>query len=467
MVIDDDPVWVQGIGLTLDRTGYAFVGAHNLAEARQALQDHCVDLILADETLGRESGTKFLAEEIRGHEQGLPCIVISGHADLEMALKAMRAGAVDMLPKPFTSDQLVETLRRNLKDSETIREARRHRWHAAKHAEMGAIVGNSPAIQKLIAMIRRVAATDSTVLIQGESGTGKELVAQAIHHASHRKHRAMVAVNIGSLPPTLLESTLFGVRKGAYTGADSDRPGLFEVADNSTLFLDEIGEATSEVQVRLLRALEERAVTRLGDTIVRAVDVRLIAATNRDLKKDIESGKFRSDLYYRLNVVRLQSPALRDRVEDIESIARHLLADLNRRQKRRVRGLDKSAIDKLKRHDWPGNVRELRNVIESAVIRSETDWIVADDIDLDGTTGSQARFDALLELPRKEALDEFDRRYMKRLLDRAKDMTEAAKLAKTDRANLYKILDRLGMRSSESATGPSPEDHTTSSELEA
>jgi DNA-binding NtrC family response regulator len=442
LVIDDDPDFVEGIRLTLERAGYTVLGAGNLPDARQMLQEHCIDLLLVDESLGRESGVRFLSE-IRAIESGLPSVVISGHADLEMALKAMRAGAIDMLPKPFGGEELVDTVQRNLADSEIVRMVRRNRWYAARHAEMGGIIGQSPALCKLVETIRRVAPTDSTVLIQGESGVGKELVARAVHMASPRRHREMVAENFGSLSQTLLESTLFGSRRGAYTGADSDRPGLFEIAHGSTLFLDEIGESTPEVQVRLLRVLEERTVTRMGDSKPRQVDVRLIAATNRDLKHESDSGRFRADLYYRLNVIRLQIPPLRDRAEDIEPIAKHLLSELNRRQKRKIKGLDRSAIQKLQRHHWPGNVRELRNVIEFGVITADSDWITAEDLVLDRDSVTHSKFDPMLELTYRDAMSEFDRRYFRRLIQRANgNKSRAAELAGIDRTNIYKHLEK-------------------------
>lgn len=442
LVIDDEPDFVRGVGLTLERAGFRFHGGNNLSQARQVLGDHYVDLILVDETLGRESGTRFLTE-MRTTQPGLPCIVISGHADLDMALAAMRAGAVDMLPKPFQSEDLIRTVRRNLDETEIIREGRRHRWHASRQAEMGALVGGSPAMIKVVETIRRVAASDATVLIQGESGTGKELVANAIHRASARRHRELVAENVGSLSQSLLESTLFGIRKGSFTGATSDRPGLFEIADGSTLFLDEIGEATPEVQIRLLRALEERTITRVGDSKPRKVDVRMIAATNLDLREEVDQKRFRADLYYRLNVIRIVVPPLRERIEDVEAIAKHLLGVVSKRQKRRVLGFESGALDKLRAYSWPGNVRELRNVIESAVIQAERDRIDPESIVLDRDSKSLSGLEGMLRLPYRDAVVQFDRRYFGRLLERTNgNKSEAAELAGVDRTTLYKHLEK-------------------------
>jgi DNA-binding NtrC family response regulator len=444
LIVDDEADFVNGLIDTLRDAGYQAAGANNLAQARAALETQFVDLMLIDEWMGRETGTKFLAE-VRQTQPGMPAVLISGHAHLEMALKAMRAGATDMLPKPFTSEELLEVVHRNLEDSTLVREARRNRWFATRQAEMAAIVGESPVIRQMIATIRRVASSTSTVLVEGESGTGKELVSRAIHEASPRKHREMVVENFGALTQTLLESTLFGVKRGAYTGADRDRPGLFELANGSTLFLDEIGECPLDAQTRLLRVLEERKVTRIGDTQSRPVDVRLVAATNRDLGQRVTEGLFRADLYYRLKVVQLKIPPLRERPEDIEPIAKHLLAEICKKQSQRFKGFDAKALDKLRQYHWPGNARELRNVIENAVVAfAQPDWVQADDLVLE--PGSGGWFERALEGYYRDAAAEFDRRYFERLLKRANgNKTLAADLAGIDRSNIYKHLDRAGL----------------------
>ncbi len=294
-------------------------------------------------------------------------------------------------------------------------------------------------------MVALVAPTNSTVLIQGESGTGKELIARAIHAASPRRRQPMVSRNVAAMPLTLIESTIFGVRKGAFTDAKFDQPGLFEVAGGGILFLDEIGEAPLEVQVRLLRVLESRTVIRLGDTIERHIDVRLIVATNRDLKADVDAKRFRSDLYYRLNVVRIQIPPLRERLEDIEPLAKFLLAQQNKDQGKTIRGFDPAAIDKLHQYRWPGNVRELRNVVEFAVIHCQDDLIHAGNLHLDPSEESPAALDGVLDLPFREATAEFEQRYFDRLLQRTNgNKTKAADLAEIDRTVLHAHLRKLG-----------------------
>jgi DNA-binding NtrC family response regulator len=458
LIVDDEEDFAREVIATLKGLGFEAAGARNPEEARTVLNERYVDLMLVDEWMGRDetgkelqTGTKFL-RETRATQPGMPAVLISGHAHLEMAVKAMRAGACDMLPKPFTSEQLQEVVRRNLEDSALVREARRNRWFASKKAEMAAIVGESPAIKQMIATIRRVASSTSTVLVEGESGTGKELVARAIHEASPRKHREMVAENFGALQQSLLESTLFGAKRGAFTGADRDRPGLFELASGSTLFLDEIGECPLDAQTRLLRVLEERTVTRLGDTKARAVDVRLVAATNRDLAQRVQQGLFRADLYYRLKVVQIKIPPLRERPEDIEPIAMHLLAEICKKQAQRFKGFDAKALEKLRQYHWPGNARELRNVVENAVVAfAQPDWIQAEDLIVE--PGSGGWIERALEGNYRDAAAEFDRRYFERLLKRAKgNKTEAADLAGIDRSNIYKHLERAGLESRENTT---------------
>jgi DNA-binding NtrC family response regulator len=443
LLVDDEPDFVAGMARHLTRVGYETLTATTLAECRAILEERFVDLVLLDERLGREFGTRYLVELRKSHA-GLAAVIVSGHADLDLALKAMRAGAVDVLPKPFTDVLLIETVRRALAESQLTREARHHRWHAGRDARFPEIVGESDAMRKLIDTVRRVASTNSTVLIQGESGTGKELIARAIHAASPRRYRSLVCQNVGAMPSTLIESTLFGVRKGAFTDAKADRAGLFETANQGTLFLDEIGDAPAEVQVRLLRVLEQRTVTRLGDSSERPVDVRLIAATNHDLKADVDAKRFRADLYYRLNVVRINVPPLRERTEDIEPLAAYLLAQQNKEQGRAIKGFDRDSLEKLRRYRWPGNVRELRNVIEAAVIHTQGEIIQPANLHLDADHRESSGLDSALELPFRDAIIEFEQHYFGRLLEKTNgNKKNAAELAGIDRTVLHAHLRKL------------------------
>ena len=446
--IDDEPDFLATWAPPLRRAGYDPLNATTLRQARDLLAQHFVDLLLVDERIGYESGTAFLAE-IRQTHPGLGAIIVSGHADLGMAVRAMELGALSVIAKPFPESLLLEKVRVALENSALAREARYQRWHAAESGFPG-IVGQSEAIAKVLASVRKVAPTQSTVLIQGESGTGKELVARAIHTASGRRAQRFQAENLGAITPSLAESTLFGHARGSFTGATTERAGLFEAANRGTLFLDEIGEATPEVQVRLLRALEQRAITRIGETTPRPVDVRLVAATNRDLLRSVQNKTFREDLYYRLQVVVIDVPPLRDRPEDIEPLASFLLSQQNRIQGKHIEGFSPAALRRLMSYHWPGNVRELRNTVENAVIHAEGMHIEEDGIVLRRPASGDPELAPLWGRKYRDAVLEFDRLYFGRLLQQTNNnKTAAAARAGLDRTSLHDHLRKLESRSKE------------------
>jgi DNA-binding NtrC family response regulator len=439
LVLDDDPDAVDAVRDILERSGYEVLGFSSVNEARSHLESEFVDLLLLDERMGRHSGTQFLSQ-CRSNYPGLGGILISGYVDKERAIAALRAGAIDVLEKPVDKEQLLSTVSTALSSSELIREARFERWRAARSPGEPDIIGQSDALQKLLGYLPQLAATTAPVLIQGESGTGKELIARAIHARSPRRLRPFIAVNAGGLAPTLLESTLFGSKKGSYTDSRSDQAGYFEAASGGTLFLDEIGETLPELQVRLLRVLQEKTVTRVGDTQPRPVDARIVAATNRDLRREVEAGRFRQDLYYRLAVFPLTLPPLRERKSDIPALARHLLAKHIRELGRSIRGFSETAVDKLAAYPWPGNIRELDNVIQRAAILADGLEIGPESLWLDNPADS-AGVETWLEQPFREAELGFERRYFLRLMDRARDnKTKAAELAEIDRKTLYDHL---------------------------
>jgi two-component system, NtrC family, response regulator AtoC len=371
-------------------------------------------------------------------------IMMSAYGDDEAALEAIRRGAYDFIPKPFRADQVLLVLRKAIEREGLRREV------AQLHDELDAlrtptgIVGRSPRIAQAIALADKVARHPSTVLITGESGTGKELIARHIHDASPRASRPFVAVNCAAIPEALLESELFGHAKGAFTGAVTERQGLFEEAHDGTLFLDELGDLPVSLQVKLLRALQEGEVRRVGDNASRSVDVRLVAATARDLESDVAEGKFRADLYYRINVVRIHLPALRERSEDIPELVRHFIERFNRRLAMRVTGATPAAMRALVEYPWPGNVRELENVVERAMVLTDGPQLGVEQ--LPTLAAPATRSDAAtspLDLSVKRRTEELERVLIKEALERTRgNRTRAAKLLDlSHRALLYKIRD--------------------------
>src|SRR5713101_1917227 len=319
--------------------------------------------LLLDVELPGLSGMELQAELVKRYINH-PIIFLTGHGNIELCVRAMKAGASEFFAKPFDPESLLLAVQRVLAENEVRQRG------AATHTTRSGIVGNSIALRKILRQIKLVSGTDATVLITGESGTGKELIARAIHEASLRSARSLVTVNCGAIPETLFESEFFGHVKGAFTGAQRDKPGRFELANEGTLFLDEISEIPLGMQSKLLRVLQEREVERLGDTRLRKLNVRIIAATNRSLDQEMEAGRFRSDLYYRLGVFIIDIPPLRERPEDVPLLAEYFLRHSAERLKRPVPKLTETSVNTLLRYDWPGNVRELQNEIERAIILS-------------------------------------------------------------------------------------------------
>jgi two-component system nitrogen regulation response regulator NtrX len=403
LVVDDEPRILETLSSLLEREGWRVLTARDgtAAETQLAREDG-IAFALLDVALPGESGLTLL-ERWRNERPGLVVILMSGHGTIEMAVQATRLGAYDFLEKPLSADRLFVTLRN----------AVRARTLAHENAELReaagvgrSLVGRSAAMKALLDTIARVGPTTATALVQGESGTGKELVARALHDLSPRREEAFVAVNCAAIPEELVESELFGHEKGAFTGAVQARRGRFEEAHRGTLFLDEVGDMSPRTQARLLRALQEGEISRVGGNAPIQVDVRVIAATNRPLEKAIARGEFREDLYYRLNVVPLAVPALRERPEDVGLLAEHFLKLVARQMGRRPRALERDALSVLARYEWPGNVRELRNLVERLVILTPGETIKAADVSvqlggapLAATTPSAPRGATITEAP--------------------------------------------------------------------
>ncbi|BBO77352.1 acetoacetate metabolism regulatory protein AtoC [Desulfosarcina widdelii] len=378
MVVDDDSAHRTMLHTLVGGWGYEIIEADDGESAVAAVGDQAVDLVLMDIHMVRVSGIEAL-ERIKSINPAIPIVLMTAYASIEMAVDALKKGAYDYLTKPLDFEKLKLTMDRALEHIRLKNENRALKERLEGEFQSSDIIGSSPLMMRLMATSAQVAASEATVMITGESGTGKELVAAAIHHNSPRKEGPFVKVNCAAITETLLESELFGHEKGAFTGAERRREGRFVQANGGSLFLDEVGEMPVAMQVKLLRVLQERELTRVGGEQVLPVDVRLIVATNRNLAQMVEDGEFRGDLFYRLNVVELKTPPLRERREDIPLLATHFLKRFAEKNRKKVDRFAPRAMDMLIRHTWPGNVRELMNTIERAVVLAASDCLVEED----------------------------------------------------------------------------------------
>jgi nitrogen regulation protein NR(I) len=463
LIVDDEPNLRKILSAQLTRDGYDVLTAEDGEQGLQLLHEHHIDLVVTDLKMPKVDGMTLLKKAVE-EDPELPIVLITAHATVDTAVEALKSGAFDFVTKPFDKDEVRQIVAKALK----TRELRgRDATPVSRGARFG-IIGSSPGIAELYSILERVADTPTTVLITGESGTGKELVARALHEHSGRKDKPFIKVNCAAIPKELIESELFGYERGAFTGAVASKPGRFELANGGTLFLDEIGEIPIEMQVKLLRALQESEFERVGGIKTIRVDVRLVAATNRDLKKLIASGAFREDLFYRLNVVPIRLPALRERTGDIPLLVEHFLAKFNERLRKRVEGVEQGALDLLVQYPWPGNIRELENVIERAVLFCDTHELNA------GALPPEVRgIPAIANVPLPEAdlqaalaseggLKEHVRvamsRLEKELVSRALqqtsgNVTHAARLLKISRKGLQLKMKELGLREGSSDKG--------------
>ena len=380
LVVDDDPGLRQSLGLLLSESGHESSGEGDAVRALERATAEGFDAILCDVRMPAMDGLTFLRRYRDGGGEAL-VIVMSAYGNEDAAIAAMREGAYDYLHKPFRPDEVTLTLRKAQERERLRREVASLRASLGADLVKGEVVAESPAMRRVLELASRAAGSNSTVLVTGESGTGKEVLARALHRMSPRSESAFVAVNCAAIPESLLESELFGHLRGAFTGATQDRPGLFEAAHEGTLFLDEIGELSPALQAKLLRVLEDGEVRRVGDQRTRKVDVRVIAATAVPLEQAVQQGAFREDLFYRLNVIRLHIPPLRERPEDVPALVTHFAQETARRLGRPV-SLTPRALARLSDHPWPGNVRELRNAIERAATLSGSERLDLEDFDL-------------------------------------------------------------------------------------
>jgi len=468
LVADDDAVARELLADALKQEGYAVEsfasGEEVIARGRQGR----VDLVLTDIRMGAVDGLTVL-REFKRMSPDTAVVVLTAFGSLEGAIEAIKQGAYDYLAKPFKKDEIKLVVHRSLDHCHLVRENARFREElqgkgkGKGNEEWSPLVGSSPAMLEVYKLVARVTDSKSTVLLQGESGTGKELIARAIHANGPRHDRPFIPVNCGALPDTLLESEMFGHEKGAFTGAVGMKAGLFEAANGGTLFLDEIGELGPALQVKLLRVMQDQEVRRVGGTASVKVDVRIIAATNRNLEQYVKEGKFREDLYYRLNVVQITLPSLAERREDIPMLAHHFLMKASSGSPSAVRGLLPETIAMLTRYRWPGNVRELENAIERAVSLSHGPLMTPEDLPeavRQGSTdeGSGKLFqghpidDAYL------TLEEVEKRHLVRVLKETKgNKVKAAKILGIDRRTLYRMAERFGLDLGEEAEGSEKE----------
>ncbi len=367
LIVDDEASMCEFLEIILQKNGYQVSSRQSARAAIKDLETGTFDLVISDINMPEMSGLELL-QLIKEKSPSTEVIMITAYASTDTAIQAMKRGAYDYIIKPFNNDEILLTIEKALKNSQLQRENRRLQQELEKRYGFGNLIGKSPAILKVYELIQRVAQTRANILVTGESGTGKELVARAIHYTGPRKDQPFVTVNCGAIPEQLMESEFFGHEKGAFTGAIKTRDGYFAAADSGTIFLDEIGEIPPALQVKLLRVIQEKSFMRVGSTVERAVDVQVVSATNRDLESAVSEGSFREDLFYRLNVITIDLPPLRERSSDIPLLARHFLQQYNQEYGREIDDISQEAINIMLNYGFPGNVRELENIIERGVI---------------------------------------------------------------------------------------------------
>ena len=453
LVVEDEPNMRRVLEVQLSSAGYAVEKAATAEEALRIFdraadggEPGALDLVLTDLRLPVMDGLQLL-ERVRGMQPSLPVIVMTAYGTVETAVKAMKAGANDYILKPFSLDDLTLTVEKVFELCSLRDENRRLKDELGHKYQFDNIVGQSPNMQEVFAAVMRVAPTRATVLLAGESGIGKDLIARAIHHHSPRRDRPFVKINCSAIPENLMESELFGYERGAFTGASTSRAGKFEQADGGTAFLDEIGDVPPPVQVKLLRVLQEREFERLGSNKTQTVDVRVIAATNQDLRAALEQGAFREDLYYRLNVVPINIPPLRDRKSDIPNLVEHFLAKYGEETGGRIQSVTPAAMEKLIAYHWPGNVRELENIMQRAMVLAVGPALEPADIQLDtGRRAAPAADGAVPFLPEGFTLDQYEQEVIREALRRADgNKSQAARLLGLTRNALRYRLTQMGI----------------------
>jgi two-component system response regulator HydG len=454
LVIDDHDTLREGMTVTLTRSGHTVSAVRSGADGLAAYKKAPFDMVVTDLKMDGMDGIA-VTRALKAMDPAAVVMVVTAFGTIETAVQAMQEGAYDFITKPFPPDVLRAKVEKGLELAAARKQVEKLTARTAAHEAdaaltHGSMVGDSEPMQKLLTQVRKAAASDATVLVRGESGTGKELVARMLHQLSPRKEGPFVVVHCAALAETLLESELFGHERGAFTGAVKRKLGRFELADGGTLFLDEIGEIPASVQTKLLRVLQEKEIQRVGGEETLKVDVRVVSATHRDLQAEVKAGRFREDLYYRLHIVPLMLPPLRERPEDIATLARHFVAKHAARVNRRVKGLEDSALKALARHAWPGNVRELENVVEQSLVFAEGELLTEADLPSHLSPGTPRTDATGLPIPHgdrplPDILEDIERQLIARAYEKAGGVkTETARLLGIKTSALYYKLEKYG-----------------------
>jgi two-component system response regulator PilR (NtrC family) len=447
LIVDDEDIIRESLSFVLAKEGYHVRDAANGAVAVEMLKTESFDLVLTDLEMPEMKGIELL-EHITNFSPETLVVIITAYGSVDSAIAALRKGAMDYILKPVEFDELLVKVRRLLAGRRLSIENKLLRNELHRDYDFSSIVGQSPAMARVFDTIKKVASTDGTVLIYGKSGTGKELVARAIHFNSKRSARAFIPVNCGAIVENLFESELFGHKRGSFTGATTDRDGFFKSADGGSIFLDEVSEIPIHLQVKLLRAIELKEITPVGTSISQTIDVRIIASTNKSLEKEVEAGRFREDLFYRLNIVEINLPPLAERGDDIPLLVQHFVMKYAREMNKDVRGVDNEVMKCLLAHSWKGEIRELENIIERAVIFAEGNLVTKSELPgfFEQRQDALYPFDARRSM--KEAVDEFERQYITHVLrTNAFNKEATAKALKISLSSLYRKIEELAIPS--------------------
>jgi two-component system, NtrC family, response regulator GlrR len=440
LVVDDDPNILHVIKMRLVSGGYNVTISDNAEEALSLAQQKPFDLMVLDLKLNEEDGISLM-EDIHQINPNIPILILTAYGSIKSAVNAMKKGAYGYLTKPFEGQELLLQIDNCLEKKRLSREVKSLRQLVKKKYGFDNIIGKSEKMQKVFEQVTLAAATDSNVYIEGKSGTGKELIAKTLHVASNRKDGPFIAVNCAAIPDTLMESELFGYEKGAFTGANKDKKGLFAEASGGTFFLDEISEMSLSMQAKILRALEEKEFYPVGSRQTVKVDARIIAASNKNLEKEVEKGRFREDLFYRIHVIPIKLPPLQERKEDIPILSRHFLQKFSNEMGKDINGFSINAMQKLISYPWPGNIRELENTIECAVAMTKRDIITQDFI----LQSQESNPEGLISF--KDAKENFEKNYLIQLFELTRgNVSKAAKLAGKYRADVYELIKKYNLK---------------------